>query len=297
MNELDFIQALKSQSISGVCSTVLGDDCVEIAPLRLATTDMLMDRVHFDTNTTSMELIARKAVCVNLSDLAASGAVPESLLVSLALPNSWSTETALLFHKYIAATASHYECPIIGGDTNVWKGPLVINIVATGRMHWRGQIGRHGAKAGDQIFVTGRLGGSLLSGRHLTFTPRVAESQWLLDHVPISAMMDLSDGMATDARRMADASQVDFILSRATLPIHPDCGETEEPAWEQALCDGEDFELLFCVQPQDAVFLKYNWSWPIPLTHIGEVVSGDGKVWLKDASGKTLLTKQGFVHR
>lgn len=296
MNELDFIGSLKSQSLPGLRSAVLGDDCVAISPQHLATTDMLMDQVHFDSHTTSLELIARKAVCVNLSDLAASGAKPESILVSLAVPYSWSTATALGFHEHIANSAAQYGCSIIGGDTNVWRGPLVVNIVAIGKMHWRGQIDRSGARPGDLIFVTGSLGGSLLTGRHLTFTPRVAESQWLLDHVPLRAMMDLSDGIATDARRMAEASQVDFLLSRDALPIHADCTGTTVQKCEQAFCDGEDFELLFCVNPQDIAVLAQTWPWSTPLTHIGEVVAGNGKVWMKEARGLTPLTKQGFVH-
>ena len=297
MNELDLIRALKQRSDAGLRSAALGDDCVEIAPSCLATTDMLLDRVHFDTQTMTLDAIARKAVMVNLSDLAASGAKPSSILVSIAVPHSWSTETALGFHKSMASAAAEFACAIVGGDTNVWSGPLVVSIVATGQSHWRGQIDRCGAAPGDTLFVTGKLGGSLLSGRHLTFTPRIHESQWLLDHVSILAMMDLSDGLATDARRMADASSVDFILMNDAIPIHSDCPGTPDQRLDQALCDGEDFELFFSAPPEAAAYLKTHWPWPIPLTAIGEVAAGKGNVWLKNENGVVPLTKQGFVHR
>jgi thiamine-monophosphate kinase len=297
VNELELIHRLKDIKTAGLCSQVIGDDCVEIAPRLLATTDMLMDQIHFDTSTTALACIARKVICVNLSDLAASGAVPSSILVSVALPKSWSTETALAFHRHMAEAAAQYGCAIIGGDTNVWQGPLVVNIVATGKMHWRGQIPRNGAAPGDSLFVTGKLGGSLLSGRHLTFTPRTQESQWLLDHVSVHAMMDLSDGLASDARRMAQASNVDFILRQEAIPIHSDVQGSPPERLDHALCDGDDFELLFAVKPDVAGYLQTHWPWPIPLTAVGDVVAGDGTLWLKDATGVAKLTRQGFVHQ
>lgn len=297
MNELELLQALKNSRVSGIAAADLGDDCVAVAPRTIATTDMLLDGVHFDTSTTPIDLIARKAVNVNLSDLAASGAIPTFLLVSLSLPRSWNTEQGLELMMSIANSAAAFSCQIKGGDTNVWNGPLVINIVAIGTLHWRGQITRSGAKPGDQLFVTGPLGGSLLSGRHLGFTPRVRESQWLLDHLPIQSMMDLSDGLATDGRRLAEASKVDLVIDVGRIPIHTDVNGSGEEQLDHALCDGEDFELLFCIEAKFVDQLQKNWPWPTPLSKIGEVLAGNGKVWLKNRSEKHLLTKNGFIHK
>lgn len=296
MNELELIHTLKNAAFAGFAGPAIGDDCVGIAPGHIATTDMLMDGVHFDTRTTSIERIARKAVHVNLSDLAASGARPISLLVALALPRSWTTDDAAALLKHMGSAAAAFHCNIVGGDTNVWSGPLVINVTAIGSSHWRGQVTRDKALPGDVLFVTGKLGGSFQSGRHLDFIPRVCESQWLLDHFAVHAMMDLSDGLATDGRRLAEASQRDLIVAAGALPIQPHCTGTFATRLDQALCDGEDFELIFCVAPSDATRLQKLWPWPIELTQIGVAVQGPGQLFLEHNGRKTLCTKNGFVH-
>lgn len=299
MNELHFIAALRKQNWIGISPDSMGDDCASIDAMQtrfIVTTDMLMDKVHFDTDTTSLDLIARKAVNVNLSDLAAAGASPHSLMVSLAIPKIWRTETTLEFMKSLGTAAAAFSCEIIGGDTNVWDGPLVINVVAHGLPHWRGKVGRSGAKPGQLLFTTGFLGGSLQSGRHLTFQPRVHEARWLLDHFKIHAMMDISDGIASDARRLARESKVDIVLDPTQIPVNPSCLGSTEERLSHALCDGEDFELLFCIDQVDRDQVTASWPWSIPLRQIGIIVAGDGKLWLERKGRKEEFTKNGFVH-
>lgn len=299
MNELQFIEFIRNQPFRGIDPEAMGDDCALIKLPNsdlVVTTDMLMDKVHFDTDTTSLELIARKAINVNLSDLAAAGATPHTILVSLALPNTWTTSSTLTFMKHLGSAAAVFDSKIIGGDTNVWNGPLVINIVAHGIAHWRGKMTRGGAQPGDVIFVTGSLGGSLTSGRHLNFTPRIIESKWLLNHFSVHAMMDLSDGISSDARRLATESNVDIVLNAEQIPIYSSCQGTTEDKLNQALCDGEDFELLFSMSPSAVDALVARWPWPTQLTPIGKVTSGDGKLWLQKSGIKELWTKVGYVH-
>jgi thiamine-monophosphate kinase len=146
-----------------------------------------------------------------------------------------------------------------------------VSVSLTGSVPEKCCMRRSGAKAGDAIHVTGRLGGSLQE-RHLNFMPRIAEAQWLIRHLPVRAMMDISDGLAKDLPRMAHASGVGFILDEPSLPINEGC--TSEQAWS----DGEDYELLLAL-PAPLTARQHNrWrrGFPdVPLTCIGRFVDTD----------------------
>jgi thiamine-monophosphate kinase len=162
---------------------------------------------------------------------------------------------------------------------------------------------RSGAKAGDAIFVTGELGGSL-AGRHLEFEPRLAEARWLAEHFPIHAMIDLSDGLAGDLRHILKASRVGAELLKPAIPIHRAAklraqgGASAKPPLVAALTDGEDFELLFTVAGADAVRLLDAWKKQFPklrLGCIGKITSAEG-IMLRDKNGAQPLTSDGYVH-
>jgi thiamine-monophosphate kinase len=134
------------------------------------------------------------------------------------------------------------------------------------RKRW---ISRAGGKANDDLFVTGRLGGSL-RGRHLRFVPRIAESRWLTKNFPIHAMMDLSDGLGADLPRLAKASGVGFQLDETALPLSPGC------TTKQGISDGEDYELLFAISPRHRRRIENSWAKKFPrlsLTRIGKLTS------------------------
>jgi len=144
---------------------------------------------------------------------------------------------------------------------------MVISVAATGSVDRNGIVRRSGAKAGDVLFVTGLLGGSL-RGRHLGFMPRVREAEWLAARFPPRAMMDLSDGVAKDLPRMAAASGCGYTVNRDAIPVSEGCSVDE------ALGDGEDFELLFAIDPSHAARLEDAWrtGFPdLPLTAIGRM--------------------------
>lgn len=240
----------------------------------LVATDMLLDGTHFKTEDTPPELIGRKLVAVNLSDIAAMGGWPESVFISLGIPQSLSRDWIERLMIGAAAVAREFGCGIDGGDTNRWAGPLVINACVTGRPHWRGAVKRSGAKEGDAIMVTGlSLGHSLDTQRHLTFTPRLKEARWLLDHAPIHSMMDLSDGLGSDLPRLARASGVHMTLDAHKLLNHASTSLEELHA---ALGDGEDFELVFTCSPQDAISILKHFPFPCGVRMIGTVKKGQG---------------------
>ncbi len=238
----------------------IGDDAALLAPTPgeevLVTTDMLMDRRHFIVGETPPELIGRKSLAVNLSDIAAMGGRPLAAFISWALPRHCGRDLAQSLFTGMVELAKEFDVSIAGGDTNSWDGPLVINVTLVGETVGQRRILRSGAQPGDVIFVTGPLGGSL-AGRHLTFTPRVREAIDLTQRVRVNSMLDLSDGIASDLRHILYQSRVGATLDAPSIPIHPDVDRQLPPSDQlrKALTDGEDFELLFTVSPGDAELL------------------------------------------
>ena len=193
--------------------------------------------------------------------------------------------------------AESFDVVIAGGDTNSWDGPLVISITLVGETVGGRRILRSGARPGDWIFVTGPLGGSLLSGRHLTFTPKVHQALDLVQRVQVSSMLDLSDGIASDLRHILDQSGVGATLDARAIPIHSDVDHTlpESEQLRRALTDGEDFELLFTVSPTEGERLFANpppdWT-PIGIGTIDDKLGC--RLWT--AQGTEDLPRGGWEH-
>jgi thiamine-monophosphate kinase len=172
-------------------------------------------------------------------------------------------------YRGIEKAARTFEVAVVGGETSAIKGPAVISVTVTGFVEKRRWVSRSGGRANDELFVTGRLGGSL-RGRHLEFIPRIVESRWLTKNFPIHAMMDLSDGLGADLPRLARASGVGFELDEAALPLNRGC------TMKQAMSDGEDYELLFAISPRHSSRLLKSWRKRFPkllLTKIGKLNS------------------------
>jgi thiamine-monophosphate kinase len=200
-----------------------------------------------------------------LSDFAAMSGLPQFALVTLIVPATRAVSWVRQLYRGIEKAARRFDVAVVGGETSNIKGPAVISISVTGFVEKKRWVGRAGGKPGDELFVTGRLGGSL-RGSHLTFTPRIKESRWLTKNFPIHAMMDLSDGLGADLPRLARASRVGFELDEGSLPLNRGC------SIRQAISDGEDYELLFAIGPKDARSLFARWRTKFPniqLTRIG----------------------------
>jgi thiamine-monophosphate kinase len=277
----------------------IGDDTAVLRSSSevLVTADMLMDGVDFIVGQTPPELIGRKCLAVNLSDIAAMAGRPTAAVVSLALPRIGGRDLADRMYEGLLRLAQEFDCPVVGGDTNAWDGPLVVNVTVLGEPTSGRAVTRSGARPGDWMFVTGPLGGSLSSLRHCTFCPRVAEAQQLHQLVELHAMLDLSDGLASDLFHIAAASRVGLELDAAAVPVHKDVNPALTPAarLNQALTDGEDFELLFCVSEQDGRKLLASSLGRMTLTLVGRCVERPG-VWLVEEGVKTALPRGGWEH-
>jgi len=248
-----------------------GDDCAVVAipgrdKLQLLKTDCIVEGIHFTTKGSPVS-VGWKAMARPLSDFAAMSGVPRFALVTMIVPAERSLDWIRKIYRGLEKAARAFDVAIVGGETSSIKGPAVISVSVTGIVEKGRWVGRNGGKAGDELFVTGHLGGSL-RGRHLKFTPRIEESRWLTKNFRIHAMMDLSDGLGADLPRLARASGVGFEVDEAALPLNRGCTA------KQAISDGEDYELLFAISPKDSRSLLARWRkrFPnLPLTRIGRL--------------------------
>jgi thiamine-monophosphate kinase len=248
-----------------------GDDCAVVksgvrGKLQLLKTDCLVENIHF-TKKDPPDRVGWKAMARPLSDFAAMSGLPEFALMTLIVPSQTTLGWVKKLYRGLENAARPFQVAIVGGETSSIKGPAVISVTVTGMVEKDRWVSRAGGKANDDLFVTGRLGGSLRGG-HLRFVPRITESRWLTENFPIHAMMDLSDGLGADLPRLARASGVGFELEETALPLNPGCTR------KQAISDGEDYELLFSIAPEDSRTLITRWwkKFPnLPLTRIGRL--------------------------
>jgi thiamine-monophosphate kinase len=283
-----------------------GDDAAILwlgdRPECVVTVDLLTDGVDFKLGEAGPRRVGRKALAVNLSDLAAMAAVPLGAVIALVLPRYGGLHLAQELYEGLLPLAEQFTVAIAGGDTNSWDGPLAISVTLIGRSTEHGPLLRSGARPGDKIVVTGSFGGSIL-GRHFDFEPRVSEALLLNERYELHAGIDVSDGLSLDLSRLAAASGCGAVLDSARIPITSDAIELARrlqdgsTPLEHALADGEDFELILAVPPDEAVRVLSQQPLGVPLTAIGEFVSEAG-LWQLDASGGRLpLAPRGFEHR
>ena len=275
-----------------------GDDCAILLPnsaTTLVTTDMLMEGVDFLLAECGPRAAGRKAMAVNLSDIAAMAGIPTAALVSVALPRGDSSGAlARELMLGLSEVADEFRVPIIGGDTNSWTAGLVINVTVMGEANpYSGAVLRSGARIGDRIFVTGPCGGSIL-GRHLNPKPRIREAVELARRFRFHSMIDISDGLSADLCHILEESGVGAALNAEAIPIHPDAlrlsEQTGKPPLEHALGDGEDFELIFTVPASEAVGVAGSGI----AIDIGEVI-GEG-FFLNRGGSREPLVPQGWWH-
>ncbi|MCX5675835.1 MAG: thiamine-phosphate kinase [Planctomycetota bacterium] len=267
----------------------------------LLTIDALLEGTHFDLSKATPKQVGYKAMAVSLSDAAAMAAKPVCALAWAGLPESRNMAFAKDLSAGMADAAEKFACPIVGGDITSWNQPLVtVGTALVARPAGIIPIRRSGAKAGDLLFVTGELGGSVL-GRHLAFTPRVTEARQLAALVTIHAMIDLSDGLSTDLGHIARESGVAAEIMADTIPVSEDAKrlakEDGRTPLDHALNDGEDFELLLAVEPVDAQdLLKQNPLTSARLTHIGRVLEGGGVSLVAADGSRAALEPGGYEH-
>jgi thiamine-monophosphate kinase len=249
----------------------IGDDCAVLPASRgpqLITVDPVIYRQHFDDQVPP-SAVGAKLLKRNLSDLAAMGGRPTAAVLALTLDRRTSVKWLEAFYRGLAACARHYRVSIVGGDVAQAGDIVAASLTLLGEAAGRRVLTRHGARIGDAIYVTGNLGGSLASGHHYRFAPRLAEGAWLAQHADVRSMMDVSDGLAKDLHALTPVG--------ATAALSPDSIPRRRGAdLRDALTDGEDYELVFSVDRRaDRSALERRWQKKFPkvrLTRIGHFV-------------------------
>ena len=249
-----------------------GDDCAVVetqdrrGDLLVLKTDCVVEGVHFLRGTNASD-VGWKAMMRPLSDFAATSAVPQFALITLMTPEQTTVTWVKELYRGLRQAAKRFKVSIVGGETSGTQGPIAISTSVAGFVERDRCVSRRGGKAGDDLLVTGRLGGALKQ-KHLQFIPRIVESRWLTKNFSIHAMMDLSDGLGTDLPRLARASKVGFKIEMEKLPL------TRGAKVNDAISEGEDYELLFAISPRDRSRLQQRWAkkFPnLPLTRIGSL--------------------------
>jgi len=338
IGEFGLIRAIQKLSFQSSPDTMIGigDDAavLKIAPaaLLLATTDMLIEGVHFDLTYTDFYSLGWKSAAVNLSDIAAMGGKPRFCLTSLAIPAHIPVEAVKDYYQGFSSLVRAHKTILVGGDTCSSKDGLVISVTVLGEAKKQMAVPRSGAKQGDRIFVTGTLGDSgaglelLQSGvrsqksgvrrgkdksairnpqsammtlleRHLRPVPRVEWGRQIALSGCASSMIDVSDGLSSDLFHLCEESGVGAVLLSDALPLSKSllksADHLNKPPLHYALSGGEDYELLFTVPLSRMKRLK---ALPIPITEIGMITTGY-KMFLMNAVGrKTALQPTGYTH-
>ena len=295
--EADFIRRLKNTlPQQSPTHAGIGDDCSTMEfkgdSTPVITTDALVDQVHFDVKSQPLDLIGRKSLAVNLSDIAAMGATPVYALVSLIVPKIFTISDLQELFSGMITLAQETGTEIIGGDFNSHDGPLTVSITAIGAVSPSCIKYRFTTEVNDKIFVTGPLGRSL-TGHHLTFSPRLIEGSVLATYPDVHAVTDITDGLLVDLDSVLTGN-LGATLQAASIPCRQPTDDPEDDI-SHALYDGEDFELLFTVGSQ-ADIRPLTEALPYDIYEIG-VVNQSNLIQLELEDGNTeTLVITGYEH-
>ena len=277
----------------------IGDDCAVLeapgGPI-VITTDMITEGVHFE-KTDSLREVGWKAACVSFSDVAAMGLRPTALLCAAALPEGFSMQQAEEIFRGLNGACAEFGVALAGGDTTSSTGPLSLCTTALGKADGLRPLLRSGAKEGDVILVTGLLGGSIL-GKHLAFRPLIDEAVTLNSSFDVHAMIDISDGLAADLDHIIQESKLGAVIEADRIPIadaaHELARHTGRTPLQHALSDGEDFELLFTMHPDDADRLLREPAFEAPVSAIGTII--DAGLFIEQDGQRRPLKPEGYEH-
>lgn len=324
LGEFGLIDRIQSRFPQPVAPELgIGDDAALLSPSVgsqvVVSTDLLTEGVHFDLSFGPDRLLGRKALAVNLSDIASMGAVPRWFFLSLAIPAGFPLETLEGLLDGLAEQAAEHQCMLAGGDTCSSKGGLTISVTIMGEQRPDLILKRSGARPGDEIWVSGTIGNSalglrlLLEGkrlgqtddqliqRHLDPTPRCRLGTLLAESRLIHAMIDISDGLLADLGHICEQSGcgAEIMLDHLPLsaPFQVAAAPLDDVAWSLALCGGEDYELCFTAPPaHHAAILAVAKTAGIPVTVVGKV-TGSGQVQAILPEGTIFKpSRSGYTH-
>lgn len=290
----------------GDAAVGVGDDSAVIdlpSTQIVVSTDSISDGTHFDVNKHSLEEIGHKSLAVSLSDIAAMGARPLFATVNFTCPSTFGLSEVQRLFDAIWQTGQQFDVSIVGGDTNRWDGKLVVSSTVFGT-GFPGMAGKYwamsGGRPGDQILVSGELGGSIL-GKHVAFTPRVELAKRIASRYVITAATDITDSLALDLAALAEQSDCGFRVSREKIPTTDDAQQlamasSRSPGYH-ALYDGEDFELILCAELSIAEKMLADPALDVRLTRIGELTQ-DQSFLIKESESADFvpLEIKGFEH-
>jgi len=327
IGEFGFIESIKGACITSLSDVIkgIGDDCAVLGPysgrLLLFTTDMLVEDVHFLWDTITPYQLGRKAIAVNLSDIAAMGGRPLFILISLAIPVGMDVELIQDLYKGMKDICGHYNVNIVGGDTAASPDKLIITVSLIGDAREDEVLYRSGAGPGDRIYLTGTVGDSAAglkilkkeisppgsTGRHFIKAhnepePLIETGRTIAASRLASAMIDLSDGLLSDLGHICKESGVGAKLFRSKIPLSSELKSLASLAdfnpLDLALSGGEDYVLLLTVPEariQDIERLSKDKR-PSPLYLIGEIIEGEGIRMVSDDGSMEEITPKGFDH-
>lgn len=299
----------------------IGDDVAVIAAGKkalLITTDILIEDIHFERSWTAPYRLGKKSLAVNLSDIAAMGGIPKYFLISLGLPKTLPFSFVALFYRGLKEMARRYQVDLIGGDTSLSQ-KITINICLIGEGKKENLLFRDGAKAGEDLYVSGTLGDAALGlrilqdrskpkkpkgliERHLSPTPRVELGQALGTKQIASAMIDVSDGLLSDTLHLLKESNVGARIWKDSIPLsnlfQKWVSDYSKDPYRIALSGGEDYELLFTASPRwKATILSLSRSLNVPITRVGEILPQNrGFHLIGKGKNEVALERLGFDH-
>lgn len=314
-SEFDFIKNIKLKyglnRVGDDCAVLPKDDKTDL----VVTVDMLVEGIDYRLDWTTPEYLGHKALAVSLSDIAAMGARPDWAMLSIGVPPGlWGDHFLEMFYMGWHELAAEHGVELVGGDVSRVPDQLVIDSIAAGTVPRGGAVLRSGSRPGDDIYVTGRLGGAaaglqLLQGgerlgtvnsdsmplllRQLRPNPLLAAAEHLRSNSIASAMIDISDGLSSDLTHLIDSSEVGARLNAGSIPldIGSDVTGTSGEALENALHGGEDFELLFTVDPK-----KFSSAELADFYRLGEITANKGIIELIVDGETRVLEPKGYRH-
>jgi len=294
LGEFNFINRIsKSIKLSGRVVKGIGDDAAVLEYTKdkylLFTTDMIIEGKHF-CKSAKAELVGKKSLSCNISDIAAMGGVPKFAVISTGFPGSLDLKYTDKLYKGIRNVADNFKVDLVGGDT-VNSGKIIINIALIGEVEKKNLVLRSRAKENDAIFITGNIGGSIKL-KHLNFTPRIKEARFLVNNFKISSMLDVSDGLLADLGHILEESCKGAIIYEKAIPLSANAA-----GFNSAVRDGEDFELVFTLPSPQADRLEKAWPFATPLSRIGRIINRRKGFSIVSKNGKSKkISPAGFTH-
>lgn len=323
-DEFDFIQNIRPKQLFGKNVIVgIGDDAAVIKPTidseQVVCIDTMVEDIHFKKSTMRPFDIGYKSVAINLSDIAAMGAIPKYFLVSICIPSNWNQNELYEIYEGMKSIANEYQLDLIGGDTVSSKNQLVVTVTVIGEIEKGKAVLRSQAKPGDVVFVTGTIGDSaaglylllqerknnlskedyqFLTLRHQRPTPRVNVGRFI-SQLKRACLNDISDGIASELNEIAKASHVSILIYQDLLPLSNSLKSFHhDMKYKWVLFGGEDFELVGTTSKDSFELLKqYCEKEGVRLTQIGEVLHSKSVGVTINSDGKhEILQKGGYNH-